>query len=409
MCGVIGVVANSPVNQLVYDALLLLQHRGQDAAGMVTNQGQRFFMHKNKGMVRDVFRTRNMRDLLGNMGIGHVRYPTAGNVDCLEEAQPFYVNAPYGLTLAHNGNLTNTDEIRDELFRLDKRHINTGSDSEVLLNVLAHELSVAIADRDGLRAEHFFIAMRRVNARIRGAYACVGMVAGLGVFGFRDPNGIRPLLLGQRTDESGKHSYILASESVAIEGVGYRTVRDIEPGEAIWIDAAGNLVSEICAHETQLSPCLFEYVYFARPDSTIEGTSVYAARLAMGVTLAEKLNEKWMLQTLTWSCQFPIPRVLRRCNWHINWACRIAKDLLKTVMWDARLSCLGKKRVKNPCAKNSPRCRVSLQVKMYCWSMTQLCVEPPVKRLSRLRASRVPKSVFCFGRTRGEIPQCVRH
>ena len=292
MCGVIGVVANSPVNQLVYDALLLLQHRGQDAAGMVTNQGQRFFMHKNKGMVRDVFRTRNMRDLLGNMGIGHVRYPTAGNVDCLEEAQPFYVNAPYGLTLAHNGNLTNTDEIRDELFRLDKRHINTGSDSEVLLNVLAHELSVAIADRDGLRAEHFFIAMRRVNARIRGAYACVGMVAGLGVFGFRDPNGIRPLLLGQRTDESGKHSYILASESVAIEGVGYRTVRDIEPGEAIWIDAAGNLVSEICAHETQLSPCLFEYVYFARPDSTIEGTSVYAARLAMGVTLAEKIKRE---------------------------------------------------------------------------------------------------------------------
>ena len=314
MCGVIGVMANSPVNQLIYDALLLLQHRGQDAAGMTTNQGQRFCMHKGKGMVRDVFSTRNMRDLHGNMGIGHVRYPTAGAVDSVEEAQPFYVNAPYGITLAHNGNLTNTDEVRDELFRLDRRHINTGSDSEVLLNVLAHELDISVNEEDATAAltyQHFFSAMRRVNARIKGAYACVGMAAGLSVFGFRDPNGIRPLVLGQRQTKSGAIEYILASESVAIEGVGYKTVRDIAPGEAIWIDMDGTLHSQICAENTQLSPCLFEYVYFARPDSTIEGTSVYAARLAMGETLADKIAREIDVKDI--DVVMPIPDTSRPC------------------------------------------------------------------------------------------------
>ncbi len=314
MCGVIGVAASSPVNQLIYDALLLLQHRGQDAAGMTTHQGQRFYMHKGKGMVRDVFRTRNMRDLQGNFGIGHVRYPTAGTVDSVEEAQPFYVNAPYGITLAHNGNLTNTNDIRDELFRLDRRHINTGSDSEVLLNVLAHELDIAIHEEEAAAAmtyQHFFTAMRRVNDRVRGAYACVGMVSGLSVFGFRDPNGIRPLVLGQREAEDGSTEYMLASESVAIEGVGYRTVRDIAPGEAVWIDLDGTLHSAICAEHTQLSPCLFEYVYFARPDSTIDGGSVYAARLAMGETLADTIAREMDVSEI--DVVMPIPDTARPC------------------------------------------------------------------------------------------------
>ena len=314
MCGVIGVVASSPVNQLIYDALLLLQHRGQDAAGMVTANGKRFFMHKNNGMVRDVFRTRNMRDLLGNSGIGHVRYPTAGNVDSLEEAQPLYVNAPYGLVIAHNGNVTNTEEIRDELFRLDKRHINTGSDSEALLNVLAHELDNAIEQNDDLTPDVFFDAMTQVNKRVRGAYACVGMVARRALFGFRDLNGIRPLVLGERIDELGNKEYMLSSESVALEGVGYRTVRDIAPGEAIWIGFDGKIQSRICESENmkaQLSPCLFEYVYFARPDSVIDGTSVYSARLAMGETLAEKIRTELDINDI--DVVMPIPDTSRPC------------------------------------------------------------------------------------------------
>ena len=314
MCGVIGVVATSPVNQLIYDALLLLQHRGQDAAGMVTANSKRFFMHKNKGMVREVFRTRNMRDLLGNAGIGHVRYPTAGNVDSLEEAQPFYVNAPYGIVLAHNGNLTNTDDVRDVLFNLDKRHINTGSDSEALLNVLAHELDHAIKNSDDLTPDVFFDAMTQVNKRVRGAYACVGMVARRGLFGFRDLNGIRPLVLGEKIDEEGNVQYMLASESVALEGVGFRTVRDIAPGEAIWIGFDGTIASRICVPEgmtAQLIPCLFEYVYFARPDSTMDGTSIYAARLAMGETLADKILEVMDIKDI--DVVMPIPDTSRPC------------------------------------------------------------------------------------------------
>ncbi|MGL4767868.1 MAG: amidophosphoribosyltransferase [Formosimonas sp.] len=314
MCGVIGVVATTPVNQLIYDALLLLQHRGQDAAGMVTADAKRFFMHKNKGMVREVFRTRNMRDLLGNAGIGHVRYPTAGNVAALEEAQPFYVNAPYGIVLAHNGNLTNTEEVRDALFRLDKRHINTDSDSEVLLNVLAHELDYAIKRFNDLTAEVFFEAMLQVNQRVRGAYACVGMAARRGLFGFRDLNGIRPLVLGEKIDEMGAKHYMLASESVALEGVGFKTVRDIAPGEAIWIGFDGRISSRLCVPEgmqAQLVPCLFEYVYFARPDSTMDGTSVYAARLAMGETLADKVRAEMDVSEI--DVVMPIPDTSRPC------------------------------------------------------------------------------------------------
>lgn len=314
MCGVIGVVSTSPVNQLIYDALLLLQHRGQDAAGMVTANAKRFFMHKNNGMVRDVFRTRNMRDLPGTSGIGHVRYPTAGSVDSLEEAQPLYVNAPYGLVIAHNGNLTNNDEMRDELFRLDKRHINTGSDSEALLNVLAHELDFAMSKINDLTPDVFFDAMTQVNKRVRGAYACVGMVARRGLFGFRDLNGIRPLVLGERLDDAGHKEYILASESVAIEGVGFKTVRDIAPGEAIWIGFDGQVHSRLCVPEgmtAQLLPCLFEYVYFARPDSVIDGTSAYTARLAMGETLAEKLKAVMDINEI--DVVMPIPDTSRPC------------------------------------------------------------------------------------------------
>lgn len=314
MCGVIGVVATSPVNQLVYDALLLLQHRGQDAAGMATANDKRFFIHKNKGMVREVFRTRNMRDLQGNAGIGHVRYPTAGSVDSLEEAQPFYVNAPYGIVLAHNGNLTNTEEIRSVLFHLDKRHINTGSDSEALLNVLAHELDHAIKDSDDLTPDIFFAAMMQLNKRVRGAYACVGMVARRGLFGFRDLNGIRPLVLGERIDERGAKHYMLASESVAIEGVAFKTVRDIAPGEAIWIGFDGKISSCLCVPQgmsAQLIPCLFEYVYFARPDSTMDGTSIYAARLAMGETLADKVGSEMDINDI--DVVMPIPDTSRPC------------------------------------------------------------------------------------------------
>ncbi|TDR31070.1 amidophosphoribosyltransferase [Hydromonas duriensis] len=314
MCGVIGVVAASPVNQLIYDALLLLQHRGQDAAGMVTANDKRFFMHKNKGMVRDVFRTRNMRDLHGRCGIGHVRYPTAGNVDSLEEAQPFYVNAPYGLVLAHNGNLTNNNHMRENLFRLDKRHINTGSDSEALLNVLAHELDIAVKEADDLTPEEFFNAMTQVNKRVKGAYACVGMVARRALFGFRDVHGIRPLVLGERINEAGVKEYMLASESVALEGVGYHTVRDIAPGEAIWIGFDGEVFSRLCIPEgtkPEFSPCLFEYVYFARPDSVIDGTSVYSARLAMGETLAEKIRSEIDLKEI--DVVMPIPDTSRPC------------------------------------------------------------------------------------------------
>ena len=291
MCGIVGVVSGAPVNQLIYDALLLLQHRGQDAAGIVTQQERKFFMHKAKGMVRDVFRTRNMRALPGNAGLGQVRYPTAGNAYSEEEAQPFYVNAPFGLTLAHNGNLTNSAELKDEMFRLDRRHINTESDSEVLLNVLANELQ-ANASGTSLDPATIFRAVSVLQQRVRGAYACVVEIAGYGVLGFRDPFGIRPICYGVAETESGTE-YLIASESVALEGLGFRFVRDIAPGEAIFIDLEGNFHSRQCAPHSQLNPCIFEYVYFARPDSVIDGTSVYEARLKLGENLADNVRSAW--------------------------------------------------------------------------------------------------------------------
>lgn len=287
MCGVVGVVSHSPVNQLLYDALLLLQHRGQDAAGIATNNGHGFFMHKANGLVRDVFRTRNMRALPGNTGIGQVRYPTAGS-SSEEEAQPFYVNAPFGITLAHNGNLTNAPQLKIDLFKKDRRHINTDSDTEVLLNVFAHELQQATTGYS-LDPATIFKAVGMVHKRVRGSYAVVAQITGYGLLAFRDPFGIRPLCLGISETEKGKE-YMVASESVALEGLGFRLVRDVAPGEAIFIDHDGQFYSQQCAENTSLNPCAFEFVYLARPDSVIDGASVYATRLKMGEYLAEKIR-----------------------------------------------------------------------------------------------------------------------
>jgi amidophosphoribosyltransferase len=283
MCGIVGVVSQAPVNQLIYDALLLLQHRGQDAAGIVTEQGRKFFMHKAKGMVRDVFRTRNMRSLPGHCGLGQVRYPTAGNAYSEEEAQPFYVNAPFGLVLVHNGNLTNAQALKQELFQTDHRHINTDSDSEVLLNVLAHELE-KVSRGITLKPADVFAAVRGVHQRIRGSYAVVALIAGSGVLAFRDPYGIRPLCMGRNGD-----SVMVASESVTLEGNGFELERDILPGEALFVAHDGSTHFEQCAEKTSHHPCIFEYVYLARPDSVLDGISVYQARLNLGKTLAKRL------------------------------------------------------------------------------------------------------------------------
>jgi len=284
MCGIVGVVSASPVNQLIYDALLLLQHRGQDAAGIVTQQDRKFFMHKAKGMVRDVFRTRNMRALPGSCGLGQVRYPTAGNAFSEEEAQPFYVNAPFGIVLVHNGNLTNAHALKAELFSNDHRHINTESDSEVLLNVLAHELEKTTRGLP-LKPSDVFAAVRGVNRRIQGSYAVIALIAGHGLVAFRDPHGIRPLCMGRGKDGT----VMLASESVALEGTLHQFERDVAPGEAVFVDLQGQVHREACAEGAQLKPCIFEFVYLARPDSTLDGISVYQARLNLGETLAKRV------------------------------------------------------------------------------------------------------------------------
>ena len=283
MCGIVGVVSNAPVNQLIYDALLLLQHRGQDAAGIVTQQERKFFMHKAKGMVRDAFRTRNMRSLPGNCGLGQVRYPTAGNAFSEEEAQPFYVNAPFGIVLVHNGNLTNAHALKAELFSTDHRHINTESDSEVLLNVLAHEIGETTRGLP-LTPHDVFEAVRKVHRRIKGSYAVIAMIAGHGVLAFRDPFGIRPLCMGV-TDGT----VMLASESVAMEGTNHKFERNIQPGEAVFIDLQGQVHAQQCADHPVLNPCIFEFVYLARPDSVMDNISVYQARLNLGESLAKRV------------------------------------------------------------------------------------------------------------------------
>ncbi|ULJ70079.1 amidophosphoribosyltransferase [Wielerella bovis] len=309
MCGVLGIIAHESVNQLLYDGLQMLQHRGQDAAGIVTTQNGSFHMHKGKGMVREVFRTRNMRDLHGNAGIAHVRYPTAGNAGSPAEAQPFYVSSPFGIVLAHNGNLTNTEELYQEVYAKYLRHVNTQSDSEVLLNVFAHEIRSAVAaNADPLRltVDNIFDAVEKVHQRVRGAYGVVAMIAGYGLVAFRDPKGIRPLVLGKREDK-GKTSWAVASESVVFGGLAYDLVRDVEPAEAIFIDFDGNIHSR--KFSGSLKPCLFEFVYFARPDSVIDGVSVYQARADMGVTLAEKVKRAISLDEI--DVVMPIPDTSR--------------------------------------------------------------------------------------------------
>jgi amidophosphoribosyltransferase len=286
MCGIVGIVGTSPVNQQIYDALTVLQHRGQDAAGIVTSAEGELFQRKGSGLVRDVFQERHMLQLRGNVGIGHVRYPTAGS-DRAVEAQPFYVNAPYGICLAHNGNLTNASELAEVLIREDRRHLNTESDSEVLLNVFASELQRVGTPR--ITPADVFAALSAVYRRCRGGYAVVAMIIGHGILGFRDPHGIRPLVLGKRDSHRGAE-YMLASESVALDRLGFELVRDVAPGEVVFIDEQGRLYAQQCVAGARHTPCIFEYVYFARPDSIIDNISVYKSRLRMGEKLAEQIR-----------------------------------------------------------------------------------------------------------------------
>jgi amidophosphoribosyltransferase len=289
MCGIVGIVSKSPVNQDIYDALTVLQHRGQDAAGIMTIDNGMIHLRKENGLVRDVFRTRHMKRLTGNVGIGHCRYPTAGSSSSAE-AQPFYVNSPFGIAFAHNGNLTNAHELQAEVFSIARRHINTTSDSEVLLNIFAHALQNSAGFI--LKPEEIFAAVETVHTKIRGAYAVVAAIIGNGMVAFRDPFGIRPLVLGKRQSERGDE-YMVASESVALDSVGFSFVRDVAPGEAVYVNQNGELFTKQCAKNPTCNPCIFEFVYFARPDSFIDGISVYASRVNMGRKLGEKIAREW--------------------------------------------------------------------------------------------------------------------
>ncbi len=290
MCGIVGVVAKQLVNQEIYDALTMLQHRGQDAAGIITNEGDRLYLHKENGLVRDVFHSDDtMIRLRGNMGVGHVRYPTAGS-STSAEAQPFYTNTPFGICLSHNGNLTNAEQLKHELFAEDRRHLNTDSDSEVLLNVFAHELMMCNTLR--VTPNEVFKAVSEVHRRARGAYACVALISGYGIVGFRDPYGIRPVVYGRREGTYGT-DYMIASESVALDAAGFELIGDIAPGEAVYITLDGKLHKRQCATNPSYSPCIFEHVYLARPDSVMDGIYVYKARLRMGEKLAEKIQREW--------------------------------------------------------------------------------------------------------------------
>ncbi|GAA1731458.1 amidophosphoribosyltransferase [Microcella frigidaquae] len=288
MCGIVGLVSTSPVNQQVYDALALLQHRGQDSTGIATAEGRVLHMAKAKGQVREAYRTRDMRSLLGTMGLGHVRYATRGSASSEEEAQPFYVNAPYGIILVHNGNLTNTRELTRELFEIDRRHLNTSSDTELLVNVLAHELQAQVTGSD-LDPDQVFAAISRVHERVEGSYAAIALIAGHGMLAFRDPFGIRPLVLGRRSAGLTGYEWVVASESLVLEAGGYETVREVAPGEAVFITVGGEMISRQCAANPRLVPCSFEYVYLARPDSIMNGISVYEARLRLGDRLADTI------------------------------------------------------------------------------------------------------------------------
>ncbi|TMP25628.1 amidophosphoribosyltransferase [Pseudoalteromonas rubra] len=289
MCGIVGIVGTSSVNQAIYDGLTVLQHRGQDAAGIITIDNNTFSLRKANGLVKDVFHTRHMKRLQGNIGIGHVRYPTAGSSSSAE-AQPFYVNSPFGIAMAHNGNLTNAEELKERLFTKARRHVNTTSDSEVLLNILAYELGRS--DKMKLEPADMFNAISEVNQQVSGGYATIAMIIGHGILAFRDPHGIRPLVFGKRETKRGVE-YMFASESVALSIDGFEFVRDVAPGEAIYVTEDGQFHSQICANKTMHAPCIFEFVYFARPDSNIDNMSVYATRVNMGTKLGEKIKREW--------------------------------------------------------------------------------------------------------------------
>lgn len=315
MCGIVGVVGNNSVAQTLFDAMTVMQHRGQDAAGMITVDKGMFHLRKANGLVRDVFRNRHMQRLTGNKGIAHVRYPTAGTSSSAE-AQPFYVNSPYGIALAHNGNLTNAQELQEEVLRISKRHINTTSDSELLLNILADELQSCT--NLTLEPSDVFDAVSNVHSRVRGAYAVVAAIIGNGILAFRDPHGIRPLAIGKRTTEEGDE-YMVASESVALDAVDFTFIRDVAPGEAVYITQEGQLFTQQCAEEPTHVPCIFEFVYFARPDSFIDGMSVYASRVNMGKKLGQKIAREWA--DLDIDVVIPIPET------SIDIALQIASEL----------------------------------------------------------------------------------
>ncbi len=304
MCGIVGIFSTEPVNQQIYDSLLLLQHRGQDSTGIATMEGSTFSLHKSKGRVTQAYRTRDMRSLSGNVGLGHVRYATKGSADREEEAQPFYVNAPYGIILVHNGNLTNTRQLEKDLFINDRRHTNTTSDTEMLLNVFATELQSEVSGTN-LSPQEVFNSIKSVHRRIEGSYAAIALIAGHGLVAFRDPYGIRPLVLGQRKSSTNKDEWIIASESLVLENGDYNIVKDIDPGEAVFISINGDLFSMQCSSQTSLFPCSFEYVYLARPDSVMNGISVYEARLRMGDRLAKTISKNCKLGDI--DVVMPIP------------------------------------------------------------------------------------------------------
>lgn len=305
MCGIIGIIATRPVNQDIYDALTILQHRGQDAAGMMTSDGERVFLQKSCGLVRDVIREPQMLQLNGNMGIGHVRYPTAGS-ESSAESQPFYVNSPYGLSLVHNGNLTNVRELANDLIRTDLRHLNTASDSEILLNVVAHELQRVGGAQ--LTPAQLFQALSRVYARVEGAFAAVMMITGYGIVGFRDRHAIRPLVYGKRETGQGPE-YMFASESIALDALGFNLIADVGPGEVVYFDRDGQIHHRQCVEQVTHSPCIFEYIYLARPDSVIDGIPVYQARFNMGKSLADKILREWPQRDI--DVVIPIPDTSR--------------------------------------------------------------------------------------------------
>tara|TARA_B100000035_G_scaffold252545_1_gene221827 strand:+ start:1360 stop:2871 length:1512 start_codon:yes stop_codon:yes gene_type:complete len=288
MCGIVAVSGNKDVIHDIYESLTVLQHRGQDASGILTNYNGKITLRKSLGLVRDGFSKKHIDRLKGPIGIGHVRYPTAGHADNSSEAQPFYVNSPYGIALAHNGNLINSDKLKSDLFKEDLRHINTRSDSEILLNIFAHELY--LHSKDAFTPDSIFYAVAGVHRRVKGAYAVVSLITDRGIVAFRDPHGIRPLCFGSR-DIDGKRETMIASESVALDSAGFKLERDLKPGEAIFVDIDGSVHTRLCSEMSSISPCIFEYVYFARPDSIIDGISVYKARMNMGTSLANSINK----------------------------------------------------------------------------------------------------------------------